>query len=443
MTAGWHNGSAAMIGKSYDGTLANGVAATGVEGLKTIVPISAISDWYRYSRMNGIRLQHELPVVLANTVTNAARRARCARRPATHDERRRRRRDRRLQPVLGRAQPPARASPDVKACRLRRPRLPGRQRQARPPRPLVGRADGATDVPRKLWLLRGGHVDPFDSRRAVWVDTLHRWFDHWLLGVDNGIMDEPRVDDRGGQGRLAHLRRLAGARHRRRSTCTSAARRRATARARSGCARAATVDTLGLDRRAGAERDRADHDPGRLAGRPAASSSPPPLKRDLRISGTPVVDIRAALDKPQSNLGAVVVDYGPGTQVTRSRRGHREHRRRTDCWGVVDARASRRPARVIDHGACYLKVTQAGDRRDAVAASRAASSTRPTAARCHAATPVTLGAQTRFAWPLVPDRARDPGRAPARHRAHRQLLGRRRQRHHAARRSRSTPGRAG
>ena len=30
----------AMIGKSYDGTFANGIAATGVEGLKTIVPIS-------------------------------------------------------------------------------------------------------------------------------------------------------------------------------------------------------------------------------------------------------------------------------------------------------------------------------------------------------------------------------------------------------------------
>ena len=30
----------AMIGKSYDGTLSNGVAATGVEGLKTIVPVS-------------------------------------------------------------------------------------------------------------------------------------------------------------------------------------------------------------------------------------------------------------------------------------------------------------------------------------------------------------------------------------------------------------------
>ena len=37
-------------------------------------------------------------------------------------------------------------------------------------------------------------MDPFDFRREEWVDTLHRWFDHWLLGVDNGIMDEPQVD---------------------------------------------------------------------------------------------------------------------------------------------------------------------------------------------------------------------------------------------------------
>ena len=51
----------------------------------------------------------------------------------------------------------------------------------------------ANGVPRKLWLLRSGHTDPFDSRRAVWVDTLHRWFDHWLYGVDNGIMSEPAV----------------------------------------------------------------------------------------------------------------------------------------------------------------------------------------------------------------------------------------------------------
>ena len=43
-----------MIGRSYNGTLPNAVAATGVEGLTTIVPIAAISSWYDYSRMGGI-----------------------------------------------------------------------------------------------------------------------------------------------------------------------------------------------------------------------------------------------------------------------------------------------------------------------------------------------------------------------------------------------------
>ena len=43
-----------MIGGSWDGTIANAVAATGVEGLETIVPIAAISSWYDYTRGNGI-----------------------------------------------------------------------------------------------------------------------------------------------------------------------------------------------------------------------------------------------------------------------------------------------------------------------------------------------------------------------------------------------------
>src|SRR5918994_1363813 len=61
VVADWHNGSSAMIGKSYDGTLSNGVAATGVEGLKTIVPVSAISAWYNYSRRGGIRQNTNYP----------------------------------------------------------------------------------------------------------------------------------------------------------------------------------------------------------------------------------------------------------------------------------------------------------------------------------------------------------------------------------------------
>src|ERR1700754_2204406 len=50
VVVGWHTGKSALIGRSYNGTLPNGVAATGVAGLTTIVPISAISSWYDYSR---------------------------------------------------------------------------------------------------------------------------------------------------------------------------------------------------------------------------------------------------------------------------------------------------------------------------------------------------------------------------------------------------------
>ena len=60
--ATWHNGNTAMMGTSYNGTLPIAAASTGVEGLKAIVPISAISDWYDYYRANGMtRAPRRLP----------------------------------------------------------------------------------------------------------------------------------------------------------------------------------------------------------------------------------------------------------------------------------------------------------------------------------------------------------------------------------------------
>ena len=54
VTADWTTGAVGMVGVSYNGTLPNQVATTGVEGLETIVPISAISSWYDYYRANGL-----------------------------------------------------------------------------------------------------------------------------------------------------------------------------------------------------------------------------------------------------------------------------------------------------------------------------------------------------------------------------------------------------
>src|ERR1043165_3597863 len=50
VTADWDNGKAAMVGKSYDGSLALATAVTGVKGLTTVVPISPPSEYYDYVR---------------------------------------------------------------------------------------------------------------------------------------------------------------------------------------------------------------------------------------------------------------------------------------------------------------------------------------------------------------------------------------------------------
>ena len=50
----WTDGTVGMTGVSYNGTLPNQVATTGVEGLETIIPVSAISSWYDYYRANGL-----------------------------------------------------------------------------------------------------------------------------------------------------------------------------------------------------------------------------------------------------------------------------------------------------------------------------------------------------------------------------------------------------
>lgn len=52
--ADWSNGNVAMSGQSYAGSTAFAVASTGVEGLKTIVPRAGIASWYDYYRSQGI-----------------------------------------------------------------------------------------------------------------------------------------------------------------------------------------------------------------------------------------------------------------------------------------------------------------------------------------------------------------------------------------------------
>jgi X-Pro dipeptidyl-peptidase len=388
VTASWHNGKAAMIGKSYDGTLSNGVAATGVDGLTTIVPISAISQWYEYSRTGGIRHNTNYPSGLAERVTNEDRVKPCA---AS-----RRWLDRNDGDEHG----------DVNQFWLDRDHL----KDAGNVKASVFITHGFQDdnvrfnhatqwwdaleargVPRKMWLTRTGHEDPFDFRRAAWVDTLHRWFDHWLQGIDNGIMDEDRVDVEVAKDtwRTAPDWPIP-------STEQIDVYLQGTAPGSAGAlglGSGGATDTLSWTDAAQNETTMISNPTGSQANRLVFLSAP--LKNPLRISGTPVVDIQASLSTRQSNLGAVLVDYGPSTQITRSSDGIIDAQPvvRT-CWGESSTNDS----------ACYKEVQKPTVQVTQWRVSKGIlDSSNRESLLASAATPVEIGWKYRFAWPTFPN----------------------------------------
>ncbi|MFF3459106.1 Xaa-Pro dipeptidyl-peptidase [Streptomyces sp. NPDC002730] len=326
--AGWTNGSTGMIGKSYDGTIANGVAATGVEGLKTIVPISAISSWYDYYFAKGAPLYDSGPEWLSDYVESPEARARCQavqkrlvdEAPRTGDLTR-----------LWSERNYVRNADNVTASVFA---VHGMQDLNVRTKHFGQWWDALADegVERKVWLSQTGHVDPFDFRRAEWVATLHRWFDHYLLGYDNGIDHEPMADierapdqwstDRVWPPRATHTTSL-----------------------RPGNGTAAGVGTLGLkparpgsvetftdDPKLGETDWAAQIDRSTSA---KAGFITKPLGRDLRLSGSSKVTITATPSTSSAHLSAVLVDLGPDTirDYATAGEGITTLTERT-CWGA-------------------------------------------------------------------------------------------------------------
>jgi X-Pro dipeptidyl-peptidase len=324
--ADWTTGAVGMVGVSYNGTLPNQVATTGVEGLETIVPISAISSWYDYYRANGlVRAPHS---EVQGTGDNAFQ---------GEDT-----------DVLGAFIGGPRMTGE---CAFMMEFLTGAQDretgdwspfwQARDYLSRVGGVDssvfvvhGLNDwnvmtkafaewwyrladrgVPRKIWLHNRGHggesqaADPADY--AAYKRTENRWFDFWLFGVPNGITSEPRASIEREDGnyvqeadwpalgaRKAKLHLSAGS-----STAPGELSTRPLRRSRDQ----SFVDNgreLDTDDVLIANPDSAH--PNRLVYRS------PALPRDVRISGTPQVTLEMSIDnRNAANLTAVLVDYGP------------------------------------------------------------------------------------------------------------------------------------
>jgi X-Pro dipeptidyl-peptidase len=168
-------------------------------------------------------------------------------------------------------------------------------------------------VPRKLWIHQYGHVDPFDFRRPVWVDTLHQWFDHWLYKVDNGIMKQPRVDLETGPDVWTTQRDWPAPEARTVTLHPQPDGTLGLAKASHG-ATGTFGDTNGTALGSGTAESDMVNDPTTASPyRLAYVSQPLPITAHL--SGTPAVRLRLKADKPNVNLTALLVDFGTDTRV--------------------------------------------------------------------------------------------------------------------------------
>ncbi|MCP2341300.1 Xaa-Pro dipeptidyl-peptidase [Actinomadura rupiterrae] len=316
--AGWSTGSVGMIGQSYDGTLPNMAAATGVDGLKAIVPIAGISNWYDYYRDNGGVIapggyQGEDLDVLAKAVLTRKDPEVCKK--VIDDIEARQDRD------TGDYSPFWDERNYVK--------------DARKVKAAVMVVHGLNDwnvkteqsvrwwnalkqagVPRKLWLHQANHATPFRWRIDEWLrQTLH-WFDRYLYGIRNGIENEPKVDIQrpDGSWETAKDWPLPGTRSLPVSLNAGPGGQPGVLSPRPRPGAAQSFVDEGRTRTAEqllTGEDKAD--PNRLAYLTGTLSKP------LRINGIPKADIRASLDGPSPYLTALLVDYGTDTRPTGAR----------------------------------------------------------------------------------------------------------------------------
>lgn len=316
VTAGWTTGEVGMTGVSYNGTLPNMVATTGVPNLKTIIPVSAISDWYRYYRSNGLVVApgtfqgEDLDILAEYTAGQARAEGRCADEIAhitaeqdrVTGDKTRFWRDRDYLPAAGRVRASVFVVHGINDWNVKTDNFAAWWDR------LAGYG-----VPRKIWLHQGGHGGPGSAATVTlpsgqaWTykQTENRWFDYWLWHVDNGIMGEPRAviqrEDRvyttyrdwPDPGARPVKLRLNG-----------------TALAPSAPLRQQPQSFVDAGR---------DIPPADLVAGPEVASpnrlvyQTAPLSRDARLSGRPSVHLRLSIDnKPDANLTAYLVDYSSG-----------------------------------------------------------------------------------------------------------------------------------
>ncbi len=308
------------------------MAATGVDGLATIVPIAAISSWYHWHFHNGLRFNGHTSFSLTNSIQGAN-----STMPGWQER-----------------------------CAAIRAELAANQNNDDPgsefwtERNFIKDADqvqasvfvvhglndynvkpinygewwdalAANDVPRKIWLAPVAHEKAFDFRRDEWLQTIHRWYDHWLHGIENGIMDEPMADiDHGvndwttydtwpgGTNTLLRFGQPSGADDPRQGTLG--------------------VGTQNTEPKSQSfEWDRRNYNSVAADGFAADSRRlvfmTEELSEPVRISGATTISLRASSAQPEATLSAYLVDYGTATRTNYESGGGLRNLSTISCFG--------------------------------------------------------------------------------------------------------------
>ncbi|MDQ3772034.1 MAG: Xaa-Pro dipeptidyl-peptidase [Actinomycetota bacterium] len=341
--ADWTTGKVGMMGVSYNGTLPNAVASTGVEGLETIVPVAAISSWYDYYRANGAVVapgtyQGEDADVLADYVLTRENPEVC------HD----------VIDEIEREQD--RITGDYSDFWAERDYMRDVDKVEASVLVTHGLNDwnvktkhagqwyealAERDIPRKIVLHQRGHTDGrLPVGEARWFDLLNQWFSRWLYEVDNGIEDGPKaLIQREDQSLVEYADWPDPSAS---STALSL-----------GASQDNGIGSLGLDSERRAEPvtetivDDASFDAAELA---ALAQSPHrlvyqsgELAEPLRMSGTTELSLRLAFGEPAANVSAGLIDYRPDGSVFLI----------TEGWTDPQNRKSLSATHAIEPGAPY------------------------------------------------------------------------------------------
>ncbi|MFJ8353616.1 Xaa-Pro dipeptidyl-peptidase [Bacillus paramycoides] len=304
VNANWSTGNVGMTGASYNGTLPNAVATTGVEGLKTIIPIAAISSWYDYYRANGAVIapggyQGEDTDNMAEAVLTRKNPEVCG------------------QIINELTAGQDRKTGDYNDFWDKRNYVKDAKNVKASVFVVHGLNDwnvktkqfaqwwealGENNVPRKMWLHQGGHGGTTSNN---WQQTQNKWFDYWLYGIENGIMDEPMVDVQRENKTWQKIKNWPDP-----AAVPSKIRMYLSNKAVNLPLSMGSVSNVFsfVDDAKIKSNQLVESPELEVANRLVYTM--PVLQKDMRISGTPKISFKGNIDRSVSNLTALLVDYG-------------------------------------------------------------------------------------------------------------------------------------